>query len=1023
VDRFECSLDGGPYADCESPHELTGLSLGQHTLRVRATDLAQNVDETPAVYTWTIVAPPPPPNTTLDSAPASPTADASATFTFSSSTAGVTFECALDGSEWQSCASPHIVGGLSEGPHRFEVRAKRSFGVVDPTPAVHEWTVGLAPDTELTATPSSPTVETSAIFEFTGSDDRTPLLDIDYECSLDGATFQSCSSPHEVQGLAPGVHTFRVRAKDWTNTVDPTPAAHTWTVGTPPNTTIDSGPELETESREASFTFSSNRSGVTFECALDQAEGHEQFAPCTSPVSYTGLELGEHLLLVRAKDVAGTVDPSPAEYEWTIGHLTAPVTTIQSGPPAETTSTSATFEFTANEAGVSFQCSLDGGPLVFCESPKTYTDLAPGEHVLEVQATKPHLLASPAPAVHEWTVLDETDPETTILTGPPATTLLTEAEFTFSSNEIDATFECSLDGGAWEGCSSPADFSSLTAGSHELRVRSVDASGNADETPATRSWTVVDVEPPDTDITAQPSSPTTSTSASFSFEGADETTAPGALRYQCRLNSTQQSAWVDNCTSPQMYSGLSAGTHRFEVRAIDEAGNPDPTPAAHEWTIQPADTVAPNTTLGSGSPPSGTTSRSATFSFSSSEAGSTFECSLDGAAFAGCTSPRAYSSLSVGSHTFRVRARDAAGNVDATPATHTWTIQSDTTAPNTTLASGGPSGTTTSTSGTFSFSSSESNSTFECSLDGAAFAACTSPHTVSGLSAGSHQFRVRARDQAGNVDGSPASRSWTVSAPDTTAPNTTIGSGAPPSSTTSTGASFSFTSSESGSTFECSLDGAAFASCTSPRTYSGLAVGPHEFRVRARDAAGNTDASPATHAWTITAPVPGSCTVSTVTLGSVADSWILQDSGGQNYGTDSGLKVDSKSGANARALFRFNLPAVPAGCQVTSAKLRLYATSYKTGRTLQALMVAAPWTEGGLTWNNQPATTGTAATVASGSGYREWDVVGQVRNMYSTANNGFLIRDATENGGGIDQVFHSREKGSDNPPRLVLTFG
>jgi large repetitive protein len=32
------------------------------------------------------------------------------------------------------------------------------------------------------------------------------------------------------------------------------------------------------------------------------------------------------------------------------------------------------------------------------------------------------------------------------------------------------------------------------------------------------------------------------------------------------------------------------------------------------------------------------------------------------------------------------------------------------------------------------------------------------------------------------------------------------------------------------------------------------------------------------------------------------------------------------------------------------------------------------------------------------------------------ANNGFLIRDAAENGNRIDQVFHSRERGSDNPP-------
>ena len=57
---------------------------------------------------------------------------------------------------------------------------------------------------------------------------------------------------------------------------------------------------------------------------------------------------------------------------------------------------------------------------------------------------------------------------------------------------------------------------------------------------------------------------------------------------------------------------------------------------------------------------------------------------------------------------------------------------------------------------------------------------------------------------------------------------------------------------------------------------------------------------------------------------------------------------------------------------MTSATLRLYAASYKTGRTLQAWRLAAPWTESGVNWNNQPPTTGTAATVASGSGYREW---------------------------------------------------
>ena len=192
--------------------------------------------------------------------------------------------------------------------------------------------------------------------------------------------------------------------------------------------------------------------------------------------------------------------------------------------------------------------------------------------------------------------------------------------------------------------------------------------------------------------------------------------------------------------------------------------------------------------------------------------------------------------------------------------------------------------------------------------------------------------------------------------------------------------------------------------------------------MRARDAAGNADPSPATHAWTITAP---SCVASTATMGSDRDSWVLQSSSGSNFGTDSDLKVNSKSGSgNSRALVRFGLPSVPSGCQVTSARLRLYAGSYQSGRTLQALRLNGNWTETAVTWSNQPATTGAAATAPSRSsaGYVEWTVTAQVQSMYSGANHGFLVRDSAENGGGFEQAFHSREKG-DNRPQLVVTFG
>jgi hypothetical protein len=169
-----------------------------------------------------------------------------------------------------------------------------------------------------------------------------------------------------------------------------------------------------------------------------------------------------------------------------------------------------------------------------------------------------------------------------------------------------------------------------------------------------------------------------------------------------------------------------------------------------------ADGAPPETTISAG-PAAVTKSAAALFRFTANEP-ATFECSLDGQAFAPCTSPLQLSGIAPGTHTFRARAVDAIG-ADPTPATRTWRV--DRTRPDTTIT-GGPPGSTTARRAVLRFRSSEAGSTFECKLDGRPWTACTSPLTLRGLGRAQHTFRVRAVDRAGNVDQTPATRRWLV---------------------------------------------------------------------------------------------------------------------------------------------------------------------------------------------------------------------------------------------------------------------
>jgi serine/threonine protein kinase len=157
-----------------------------------------------------------------------------------------------------------------------------------------------------------------------------------------------------------------------------------------------------------------------------------------------------------------------------------------------------------------------------------------------------------------------------------------------------------------------------------------------------------------------------------------------------------------------------------------------------------------------------------------------------------------------------------------------------------------PSGSVAETSATIAFGSDAEGATFECSLDGAEFASCTSPQTVE-VGAGAHSFRVRAVTDAGT--GEAASADWTVEGGGPAGPDVTISSG-PSGTVADAAATFEFSSGDATATFECSLDIAEFTSCTSPQTYADLTNGQHTFQVQAVSADGATGPV-AQQAWTV----------------------------------------------------------------------------------------------------------------------------------------------------------------------------
>ncbi len=365
-------------------------------------------------------------------------------------------------------------------------------------------------------------------------------------------------------------------------------------------------------------------------------------------------------------------------------------------------------------------------------------------------------------------------------------------------SESTITYKGAPNLGALAGASGPVTFSTWAAvdvtalvpgnGGVSLAVTSASpstlafASREAGAALAPRlEVTVRDTIAPSVSLTSPASgSATSDTTPAFAglagtAEGDDTALAvkvyAGAAATGSPLQTLAAQVAPDGAFSVAPGSPLPEGTTTAQAEQNDQAGNIGRS-AAVTFSV---DATAPAASITSApTDPSG--SASAGFSFGANEA-ATFECRLDGAAFTACASPKTYAGLADGTHTFALRATDAAGNTGPV-ASRSWRV--DTTAPATSITSG-PADPSGDAGASLSFGASEA-ATFECRLDGGAYAACTSPKTYAALADGAHDFAVRATDAAGNT-GAAATTSWRV---DTAAPAVTLDQPAEGSTTNDT---------------------------------------------------------------------------------------------------------------------------------------------------------------------------------------------------------------------------------------------
>lgn len=738
---FQCRAGSSEWENVDSTGELATLADGAHTIDCRARDAAGNVEPSPASFIVnldTVV-----PVSTL-SVSSLYTNNRRPPVTIQRSESNLTTVCRVANvTSFQNVTGNFTPPSLlADGPHTIQCQSTDRAGNVEtPAATVNVVVDTVPPNTEITGAPPAITSTTSAALTVSSPDGDV----IELRCNLNGGSYQATAGQYLLPSLGDRLHTVNCYARDRAGNNDPSAATVQFRVDTTPPTigaiVPGAGAWTADPGIDASFTIT-DATPTTTTCALDAGSA----VACGSPFDLGNLVDGTYQLKINALDQAG--NSSMATVSFNVDTI-PPTTTILTAPNSLSRDSTPTVVLSANEPSVTYQCQVDGGAWSSATSSTTFQPgtVGDGEHRIDCRARDRALNLEPSPVSTSF-VIDTIAPIVAFTTPAPGS-LISDDVVTaqFSVQDANAvTSMCAVDATEPAECDESFTTAQLNDGVHAFTVRAEDAAGNVSS--ASVSF-IVDTQPPDTSINSSLPRVTSSTTIALTVSSSEADST-----IQCRIDDGGWTPISGQFVAPD----LPDGAHEFECIATDAAGNVDMTPSSIQTII---DSTPPTISVSNPSAGGFVLTQRPSFNFSAIDANELMlvRCSVDGDSEVPCLSPWQPPRLSPGQHSLRIRAADTAGNERELTRSFSVVIV-DNEAPETYLT--GYPGPLTETAGPFTFESNEEVVDFECAFDAGNYSPCVSGFTGSPLTLGQHTFKVRARDELGNVDASPAARAFTI---------------------------------------------------------------------------------------------------------------------------------------------------------------------------------------------------------------------------------------------------------------------